>query len=152
MRHRARIILAAASALGTTGCYQYAAVDAPRPGAEVRVQLTDTGTRELEGALGGPVASLEGRLLAREDSALRVAVASVSGQRGPSRPWAGEQAVLVPAAAYQTVRQRVLSRRRTGLLAGGAALAAALLISQVAGSGGDGGGASGGAPVGGTPP
>ena len=152
MRHRARIVLAAASALGTTGCYHYAAVDAPRPGAEVRVQLTDAGTRDLAPALGGTYASLEGRLVSREDSALRVAVATVSGPRGPSRLWEGEQAVLVPAGAYQSMRQRVISRRKTGLLAGGAALAAALLISQVAGSGGEGGGAGGGAPGGGTPP
>ena len=152
MRHGARILLAAASTLGTAGCYQYAAVDGPEPGAEVRVRLSDAGTRDLTPALGGAFASLEGRLVAREDSALRVAVATVSGPRGPSRPWEGEQAVLVPAGAYRAVQQRVLSRRRTGLLAGGAALAAALLISQVAGSGGEGGGASGGAPGGGTPP
>ena len=141
---RCRVALVLAS---TSACYTYVPVQTPPgPGALVRVELNEGGSRSLAPVLGPQVASVDGRVVSVADTGVRLAVDVVHTGRGAGQRWEGEGTVLVPPSGYREVRRRALSRRRTALLAGAVALGVAVLVSQGLGSDGGGGGPGPGPP------
>jgi hypothetical protein len=110
------------------GCYLSTPVTgvAPQAGDQVTVDLTDIGTSELTQYLGANVQSVDGDLLASDDSTITLAVRHVDVRSGDDQRWNGEH-VMLPRDAIASMRERKLSKWRTGLLAG-VALAGALAI------------------------
>ncbi|MGH7626213.1 MAG: hypothetical protein ACREOJ_12970 [Gemmatimonadaceae bacterium] len=110
------------------GCYLSTPVTgvAPQAGDQVVVDLTDNGTSELTQYLGANVQSVDGDLLASNDSTIMLAVRHVDVRSGDDQNWNGEH-VMLPRDAIASMRERKLSKWRTGLLAG-VALAGALAI------------------------
>ncbi len=138
--------LAAGLLVATAGaCHRYVPVGTtPEPGADVRVELSESGRENLAPVLGTAVTSVEGRVVSLADTGLRLAVTAVrTGRAGGAQPWEGEGSVMIPPSAYREVNQRKLARRRTALLAGGIAVGAAVLAATGIGSDEGGGGGPG---------
>ena len=134
MRHEVLI----ATAL-LTGCYSYQSagpVDsvAPLAGRRVTLRLTDQGTAELVGQLGGGISSVDGEIIGANADQLEVAVASTEDTRRITADWKGER-VVIPRHAVSSIRERRFSAGATGL-------AGALVVGGLAGAyalfGGDG--------------
>ena len=127
------------------GCYVNAPlVTAPEPGTELHVTLTDRGSVDLAQYLGRGVASVNGRLIQSDDSAVSVSVTQVVTQSGDDQLWKGES-VTIPRASIASVQHRKLSFWRSGIVGGAVAVAAFLIGSEA-------GGISGGGKGGGPPP
>ena len=134
------IVLARALALAAlSGCYSYrpgGSVEsvAPVAGQRVTLRLTDQGTAELVGQLGGGISSVEGEIVGADADRLEVAVASTEDVRRMTADWKGER-VVIPRHAIASVRERRFSPGATGL-------AGALVVGGLAGAyalfGGDG--------------
>ena len=132
------VVLTAALA-AMSGCYSYrtaGSVDSVEPaaGRRVTLRLTDQGSAELVGQLGGAVASVDGEIVGADAKQLQVAVASTEDQRRMTSDWKGEK-VSIPRHAIASVRERRFSAGATGL-------AGALVVGGLAGAyalfGGDG--------------
>jgi hypothetical protein len=110
------------------GCYLSTPITtaAPQAGDQVVVDLTDNGSSQLTQYLGANVQSVDGDLLSSSDTTITLAVRHVDVRSGNDQSWNGEQ-VMLPRDAIASMRERKLSKWRTGLLAG-AALAGALAI------------------------
>jgi hypothetical protein len=147
-RARSAAIGAALGALAVlAGCYTYAVPQgALRGGTRIRVGLTDAGSDALAGYLGRGVESVEGTYLPDSDSAaVVVAVTTTTRGNGVESYWSGER-VSIPRTAVASIRERRLSRSRTGLTA-------AAVVAGVVGLGSAFGSAiSGGGPHGNPPP
>lgn len=149
---RAGVVAFASQAVA--GCYTRQPVDggAVQPGAVVVAAVSDRGRVDLNGTLGESPSTVEGRLTARTDSTLTLAVSQVESLRGGQTKWAGERVTLRLAnIAYMQTKR--LDRARTALAAaaGVAAVVAAVVgVSLAVGNrngGGDGppgGGGTGG--------
>lgn len=125
-----------ATLLAGSGCFHYQPTTLEvRPGAMLRLQLTDSGSAQLMPVLGPHASSVDGRLLALSDSGYRVAVSRVV-RDGSVVTWAGEE-VVVPRAAIQATQQRALSGRRT-LITAGVALVGVIVTGKLARNGGKG--------------
>jgi hypothetical protein len=104
----------------TAGCFNYARVPASdvRTGAEVRVELAESGAAELARLVGPRASALDGRLVSRSDTALTLSVSSITRTSGVDETWPGEE-VIVPSSAVALVQTRRLARGRTALLMAG---------------------------------
>jgi len=91
----------------------------------VAAEISDTGRVALAQQAGPEVARIEGQLVERSDSALRITVAEVRYLNGIANKWQGQDVTLRPQDV-KVISQRTLSRRRT-------AIAAALLGGLVVG-------------------
>ena len=116
IRHLGAIGIAAFAAQTLTACYTQQPVVDPAAASgrnvEVVVDLTDRGRYELRGALGESPRSVQGRLVAVDDSTLTVAATSVLSLTGENVTWTGER-VALPRTGIALVQQRSLSRPRT---------------------------------------
>lgn len=127
--------------LAVSGCYRYepVLVAAPARGDRLNAELTDEGSKAVAALVGPRVRSVEGEFVARNDSALTLAVRIVRKENGVEDYWKGEP-VSMPRAAVSRLAERRLARGRTTLVAGLAALGAVslgLLLGDQLGSSGD---------------
>ena len=90
------------------------------------LRLTDQGTAELVGQLGGGISSVDGEIVAASAQQLEVAVTSTEDTRRTTADWKGER-VVIPRHAIASVRERRFSPRATGL-------AGALVVGGQAGA------------------
>lgn len=106
------------------GCYSYTpvALGAARPGTRLRAELTAVGSDSLARTMGPGITAVEGALLSASPQALTLALRAVRQQGQADQIWRGER-VSVPTTAIAQVRERRLSRLRTGMVAVGAVLA-----------------------------
>ena len=114
-----------------SGCYSYQSagpVDSVEPlaGRRVTLRLTDQGTAELVGQLGGGISSVDGEIVAASAEQLEVAVTSTEDTRRTTADWKGER-VVIPRHAIASVRERRFSPGATGL-------AGALVVGGLAGA------------------
>jgi len=123
-------------ALLLCGCYVNVPLSTtPDPGERVHVLLTDQGSVDLAQYLGRNVASVDGRLLAGNDSTLTLAVSQVSTRSGDEDYWKGET-VDLPRHTVATVQGRKLSLWRSGLIGGALVGGLALIVgSGISGNG-----------------
>jgi hypothetical protein len=131
LARRAGLVGAAAFAVqSAAGCYARQPVEAGAiaPGTTVVATVSDRGRVSLNGSLGESPATVEGRLTARTDSTLTVAVTGVESMRGVASRWAGES-VTLRLADISYVQTKRLDRGRTALVAVGAAAAVAVLVA-----------------------
>jgi hypothetical protein len=102
-----------------TGCFSLQPVDrlAPTVGAEVAVDLNDTGRAALAPTLGPQVAQVHGHLLRRDGDEDLLAVTSTDFLRGGERAWAGETVHVHADYASRYYENRVSTKR--SLIVGG---------------------------------
>ena len=98
----------------STGCYTYPARAASEvnPPALVSVDVTDAGRVELTDQMGTEVKRIEGQVVQRSDSALRLMVTEVSFLNGTSNKWQGQEVTIRPIDV-KALSQRTYSRQRT---------------------------------------
>ena len=98
----------------STGCYTYPARAASdvNPPALVSVDVTDAGRVELSDQMGTEVKRIEGQVVQRSDSALRLMVTEVSFLNGTSNKWQGQEVTIRPMDV-KALSQRTYSRQRT---------------------------------------
>ena len=128
----AEVVSVVAAACLTAGCYSEVPVrwDAAPSNREVDVALVASETAPLAATLGPRAQAVAGRVTARGDSTLTVAVTEVTRTTGVAETWPGSEVVL-PVRVVERVTVRRLSAVRTGLL--GAAIAGAgLLVGAIA--------------------
>lgn len=111
-----------------SGCYSFVPTPVTEavPRTVVAAEISDTGRVALAQQAGPEVARIEGQLVERSDSALRITVAEVRYLNGIANKWQGQDVMLRPQDV-KLISQRTLSRRRT-------AIAAALLGGLVVGA------------------
>lgn len=141
------------AAQSVAGCYsqRVAELSGVAPGSLVVVTFSDRGRVELNDALGRSPLTAEGRLTARTDSTLTVALTQVVAIGGQRSPWPGDP-VTLRASSLAGLEVRRLDRARTGLAAAGIVAGVAALVAGVSlviknSNGGDsspGGGGGGG--------
>ena len=119
-----------------SACYvsTASAPGAIRPGQSVHLELNDAGTASLTGVLGPRALALDGRVVARSDSALDVAVTDITRIGGGEESWHGAT-VSVPQSALARSDTRRFATVQTVLVAG--ASIAALVLAARALRGGD---------------
>lgn len=102
--------------VSSTGCYTYPARTASdvNPPALVTVDITDAGRVELSDQMGTEVKRIEGQVVQRSDSAIRLMVTEVSFLNGTSNKWQGQEVTIRPLDV-KTLSQRTYSRQRTVL-------------------------------------
>ena len=136
----------AAQAVGGCHTRRPAEANAVAPGATVVATISDRGRVALNGSLGEAPETVEGRLTARTDSTLTLAVTEVESLRGGSSRWTGDP-VTLRLADVSYVQTKRFDRGRSALVAvaGAAAVAAVIAgISLLVGGRSDGEGPSGG--------
>jgi hypothetical protein len=109
-------------------CFDYRSAPADQvvPGREARIELTDDGSRALAPVIGPGTASLVGRIVDADSTAVHVRLIETTNRRGIATTWSGEPAT-VPRAAIVTLGERTISRSKTvglaaifvGLMVGG---------------------------------
>jgi hypothetical protein len=126
-----------------TGCYTYIRrpISEAAPKAQVSAEITDAGRIALGEQVGSEVARIDGEIVQRTDSALRVTVSEIRYLNGTSNQWQGQEVTLRPQDV-KSLTQRTYSRQRSMLAAvalGGLA-ALAILTAALTGvfSGGQG--------------
>jgi hypothetical protein len=110
------------------------------------VTLTEEGSVAVAALVGPRVAAIDGRLTARDDSTVSLAVTSTTRRNGVEDPWSGEP-VVVRRAAVNALEERVFSGRRTAVAAAitaGALAAVYAIVGGITGGSRTGPGASGG--------
>lgn len=109
-----------------TGCYTYVPVasSAVPPGTEVTMAVTDRGRVALTDAIGPGVRRIGGSVMSSTDSSVVLAVRSVQHiDLGVPVRWDGER-VEVSRDFVSEIREKRLSRTRTGFMIGLALLGA----------------------------
>jgi hypothetical protein len=98
----------------STGCYTYPArtPSEVNPPALVSVDVTDAGRVELSDQMGTEVKRIEGQVVQRSDSAIRLMVTEVSFLNGTSNKWQGQEISIRPLDV-KSLSQRTYSRERT---------------------------------------
>jgi hypothetical protein len=131
-----RRLLAATAAYFALGCYVAAPIAGARPavGSRVAIDLTDSGTTVMASQLGPGQVRLVGNIVGATDSALVLAVRTVTNRRGIEETWTGEQ-VTVPSAVIATMGEQRVSVGRSVGLALAIAVAAALAGKLMSGGG-----------------
>ena len=114
-----------------TACYTYTPVQsAPRPGAQVALEVTDEGRVALNDKIGPGVVRLEGTLAGVEGDSLLVDASAVRQLRGYISELGGIR-VQLPQKYVTRMEERQFSRRRTLLVVGGiVAAVAAFFITK----------------------
>jgi hypothetical protein len=108
--------------VSSSGCYTYPAraTSDVNPPALVAVDVSDAGRQELSEQMGTEVKRIEGQVVQRSDSGIRLMVTEVSFLNGTSNKWQGQEITIRPLD-IKTLSQRTYSRQRT--LVAGLALA-----------------------------
>ena len=122
------------------GCYSYVAVGVVAPAAGVDVQVEFAAPRDvvLQEVTVHGVTAVQGRLLSSDSDSVALAVAQLWGLEGLSYEATGV-GVSLPRQGIARVREKRMSRARSGLAigAGGAAIVATILgVRALVGSGG----------------
>ncbi len=104
--------------VSSIGCYTYPARTPAEvnPPALVSVDVTDAGRVGLSDQMGTEVKRIEGQVVQRSDSALRLMVTEVSFLNGTSNKWQGQEVTIRPLDV-KALSQRTYSRQRTVLAA-----------------------------------
>jgi hypothetical protein len=118
--------------------YTAATVATVNPGNDIRIALTDQGTTTLATALGPHAVGLDGTVVTRDSTGIRLTVQQVRREDGTSMLLHGEP-LRIPADAVATLEIKHLDVIRSVLLAGAVATGAALAANSA-------GGATGGQP------
>lgn len=123
--------LAAALALAGTsvaGCYASYRVPSgrPVPGQPVRLWLGEGGSASVVASVGPRASILDGDVLARSDSAVTLALRSVTRRGGSEETFPGDS-LTVSLAAIDSATVRRFDRRRSFLLGAGVVAGAWLL-------------------------
>ncbi|MGE5082988.1 MAG: hypothetical protein ACM3ND_08790 [Acidobacteriota bacterium] len=120
----------ASTVLWTSGCYSYAVrpVSEISQDATVTADINDVGRVALGDRVGPEVMQVEGKVVQRSDSSVRLLVTQVTYLNGNTEAWQGQE-VGLRAQDVKLVTQRTFSRSRTALLIGAMAvgLVAAIL-------------------------
>jgi len=120
----------ASTVVWTSGCYSYAVrpVSEISPNASVTADINDAGRVALGERVGPEVMQLEGKVVQRSDTSVRLLVSHVTYLNGTTEEWQGQE-VGLRVQDVKTVTQRTFSRSRTALLIGAMAvgLVAAIL-------------------------
>ena len=123
---RSRILAGMAGLLPglLAACYTYHPLPAnPEPQTRVSIQLSDVGRVGAAKTIGAGTQSVDGSIVATDDTAYRLAVSSVKPLRGPRVRWTGEQ-VTVRRDYVAIVQERRMSKGRTALFSIAVAFAA----------------------------
>ena len=123
------------AAVALSACYVSVPVQSSQiePGTRVRLELTESGTDTLARYLGPGVTSVDGRLVARSDSAFGLSVNQVQLRNGSDQFWKGES-VTIPRVSIASVQERRISKLRSFLLAGAVVAGAVAITSAAAGA------------------
>lgn len=93
-----RVLVWPLLALSLSSCYSLVPLEgsapAPAPGTRLVIELTDQGRVGMEPQVGPSVASVEGALVSRSDTAYVVGVSAVNGLYGTFSKWQGERITL----------------------------------------------------------
>ncbi len=116
----------ASTALWSTGCYTYAPKSPSEvvPRTVVAAEISDVGRIALAQQVGPEVARIEGEVVQRSDTSLRMMVSQVSYLGGLLNKWQGQE-VALRTQDMKFVFERKLSRGRTALAA---AMAGGLVV------------------------
>lgn len=131
-----RLRAAACLAAGTSACHEFAPrteLSALPAGGALHVVLNDAGSTAVAPTLGPRVAEVDGRIVARGDSSLTLAVAEVLRADGSGQSFAGDRVVL----AWSAVRRAGVPRTSVGrsLAIGAGITLAAVLVARGLGRG-----------------
>jgi len=101
-------------ALSVTGCYTYPARHLAEitPPAVVSARISDAGRVALSEPLGSGVDRVDGQMVERADSAIRLMVTQVRFLNGIANKWQGQELTLRPLDVT-SVSERTFSRPRT---------------------------------------
>lgn len=139
-----RVLVWPLLALSLSSCYAKVPLEtsgpAPAPGTRLVIELTDQGRVGMESQVGPAVASVEGALVSRSDTAYVVGVSAVNGLWGAFSKWQGERVTLRPEY-IRRMSERRFSMGRTVAAAGigTAAFLAFVVTRSLLGNGNDGG-------------
>ena len=113
----------ASTVLWTSGCYSYAVrpVSEVSQNATVTVDINDMGSVALGDRVGPEVMRLEGKVVQRSDTTVRLLVSHVTYLNGNTEEWQGQE-VGLRVQDVKLVTQRTFSRSRTALLIGAIAV------------------------------
>ena len=105
--------------LALASCYRLTPIEGgtPERGLDVRLVLSDEGSVRLAPTIGPRISALDGRVLEASDTAIVLAVQSVTAQSGRTMGWSQER-LAVPRTAVSSVRTRTLDRKRSWIVAG----------------------------------
>lgn len=146
-RGSALALAAAVVASTTSACYSTRAVlGPPDPGTQVQARLNDRGRAALADSLGRDPEVVEGRVTARTDTSLTLAVGQVRLFSGESTAWRGERVTLRMSSLRALEARRPARGLTAALVVGGAAVLVVLLRAASVSGGG-----SGAVPVGQNP-
>ena len=112
------------------GCQHYIdlGAGAPIPGGDARLTLSDHGAAVSYGAIGSGVRQMEGKIQSVDDTAIAIAVTSITRQLGYDETWPGAT-VSIPRRDVTRIEARHLSISRTLATLGGF-IAASLAVSS----------------------
>jgi hypothetical protein len=125
----------AAFAASITGCYTYPArnIVEVAPPAVVAAHISDAGRVALSEPLGSGVSRIDGQVVGKADSGIRLMVTEVRFMNGLANKWQGQELTLRPLDVT-SVSQRTFSRQRTvAAMVIGAVAAAALVTVGITG-------------------
>lgn len=104
----------------TTGCYEYQSSDVGRvqPGQIVQVTLTPTGSAALAASIGPSATSLDGRVLARDDNDVTLALVQITRSVGQEQ-FLHDEPLSFSLSNIESWRVRTFDKSRTALAVGG---------------------------------
>jgi hypothetical protein len=113
----------ASTIVWTSGCYAYAVkpVSEVSQDAVVTADINDAGRVALGDRVGPEVMRVEGKVVQRSDSSVRLLVSEVTYLNGTTQEWQGQE-VALRAQDVKAVTQQSFSRSRTALLIGAIAV------------------------------
>ena len=113
LRNRAIAWLTVVGTAFSSGCYtlQPAGGDAPRPGGEIAVRLSDRGRATVAPTLGRDVSLMYGTLMRREGDDYVVAMSSVEFSAGGTRRLSGDSTRIAAADVSELFVNRVSKPR-----------------------------------------
>lgn len=139
-----RVLVWPLAALALSSCYAKVPLEvsgpAPVPGTRLVIELTDQGRVGMERQVGPAVASVEGALVSRSDTAYVVGVSAVNGLWGAYSKWQGER-VTLRAEYIRRMSERRFSMGRSVAATGIATVAfmAFVVTRSLLGGGNEGG-------------
>ena len=116
------------------GCQHYIDLGsgAPVPGGDARLTLSDHGASVAYGAIGSGVRQMEGRIQSVDDTAIAIAVTSVTRQLGFDETWPGAT-VSIPRRDVTRIEAKQLSVSRTLATVGGFIVGSLAVSSAITG-------------------
>lgn len=143
-RRRVALVLATTVlATSSAACYTTTPLlGPPTPGTEVAATLNDRGRLALGDSLGTNVDVVEGRVTARTDSSMVLAVQRVRVFSGDETRWTGEPVTLRLSSLRTLEARRPAPVRTLAVVLGASAVVLALILTRTLSGGGSGGGDS----------